>query len=70
MKYYLPDMSTQFATQNLPNPSDYSLPKVSSSSIQAQNGLKNSRQNSGQKNGIMQDIQVRFQLFFDQSYDV
>ena len=61
---YMPDMSTQFTTQNLPNPSNYSLPKVSSCSIQAQNGLKTSRQNTGQKNGIMQDIQVRFHYFF------
>ena len=61
---YMPDMSTQFTTQNLPNPSNYSLPKVSSCSIQAQNGLKTSRQNTGQKNGIMQDIQVRFHNFF------
>ena len=61
---YLPDMSTQFTTQNLPNPSNYSLPKVSSCSMQAQNGLKTSRQNTGQTNGIMQDIQVRFHNFF------
>ena len=61
---YMPDMSTQFTTQNLPNPSNYSLPKVSSCSMQAQNGLKTSRQNTGQTNGIMQDIQVRFHNFF------
>ena len=57
---YLPDMSTQFTTQNLPNPSNYSLPKVSSCSIKDQNGKENLRQNTSQKNGIMQDIQVRF----------
>ena len=61
---YMPEMSTQFTTQNLTKPSNYSLPKVSSCSIQAQNGLKTSRQNTGQKDGIMQDIQVRFHNFF------
>ena len=52
-------MSTEFGIQNIPSQSDYSVPKVSSCSIQAQNGQEISRQNIGQKNRLMLDVQVR-----------
>ena len=52
-------MSAHLEVQSVPNSSGNSLPKVSSCSIQPQNGSEKMRQSGGQNDCLTLNIQVR-----------